>query len=45
MERIIRGEKRVIEKAFKKVMKTVNQLVDIQKRYMSGENKEGVIDL
>ena len=44
VERIIRGEKKMVEKAFKKVMKTVNQFMDIQKKYM-GKNKEGVIDL
>ena len=45
VERILRGEKRVIEKAYKKVMKTINQLMDIQTKYLSGKNKEAIIDL
>jgi hypothetical protein len=38
IERIIRGEKRVIEKAIKHIYKTINQFMEIQTKYMSDDN-------
>ena len=46
IERIIRGEKHAIEKGIKKISRTVNQLLNIQQTYLSGDkSKENVIDL
>lgn len=46
IERIIRGEKHSIERGIKKISKTVNQLLDIQTNYLSGDkSKENIIEL
>ena len=46
IDRIFRGEKKVLEKAYNEVMGTINQFMDIQTKYMSDDkNKENIIDL
>ena len=47
IDRIFRGEKKVLEKAYNEVMGTINHFVDIQNKYMSDDNKnkENIIDL
>ena len=37
VERIIRGEKKVIEKALKRVSKTIDQFMDFQNKYMNDD--------
>ena len=45
IERIIRGEKKMIEKAIKRISKTINQFMQIQSQYMSGDNKDNIIEI
>ena len=42
IERVLRGEKKVIEKALKRVSKTINQFMEIQTKYMSGDNNGNI---
>ena len=45
IERIIRGEKKMIERALKRISKTINQFMQIQSQYMSGDNKNNIIEI
>ena len=40
IERIIRGEKRVVEKAIKRMSKTIDQFMEIQEKYLKNDEKE-----
>ena len=40
IDRIIRGEKRVIDRAIDKISETIDQFVDIQEKYMKKPDKE-----